>query len=105
MPPEVIAALILQIPLVAVVAWAFTTGKVHSHAELQRREADHQAELKRRSDILGAQISDWRGLHSQERVDRIAADARLTIATSELKEVTARVEELTKEVIRSARTG
>jgi len=103
MPPEVLIGLAVQVPLVAVVAWAFVTGKVHSDAELKRRESDHDAELKRRHETLTGQITDWRLLYNQERSDRIEADRRLTIATSELKEVTTRVEELTKEVIRSGR--
>lgn len=92
LPPDVIVALVLQFPLVAVVAWAFVTGKVHSPAEMARVVKD-----------LMAQIGDWRALYQQERSDRIEADRRLTAATSELKEVTTRVEELTKEVIRGSR--
>lgn len=103
MPPEVIMGLVLQLPLVAVVAWAFLTGKVHSSAELERREREHDAEMRRRGDTMTAQINDWRALYNQERADRIEADRRLTTATGELKEVTARVEELTKEVIRGGR--
>lgn len=104
MPPEVVMALVLQLPLVAVVTWAFLTGKVHSSAELTRREKEHAAELQRRSDSLSMQITDWRTLYNQERADRIEADRRLTTATGELKEVTTRVEELTKEVIRGGRS-
>lgn len=104
-PPSVIVAVVLQLPLVAVVTWAFLTGKVHSNAELERREHEHAAELQRRNDTLMAQINDWRTLHNQERADRIEADRRLTAATGELKEVTGRVEELTKEVIRGSRVG
>lgn len=103
MPAEVIAALVLQLPLVAMVTWAFVTGKVHSGAELKRREVEHDAELRRRSDTLVSQINDWRALYHQERSDRIESDRRLTVATGELKEVTTRVEELTKEVIRGSR--
>ena len=103
MPTEVLVALAVQIPLVAVVAWAFTTGKVHSPAEMKRREEEHAAELVRRSNTLTSQIDDWRGLYLQERKDRIEADRRLSSATAELKEVTTRVEDLTKEVIRSGR--
>src|SRR5688500_748090 len=103
MPPEVIIGVIVQISLVAVVTWAFVSGKVHSDSELKRRETEHDAELRRRNDTLVAQIHDWRGLYAQERTDRIEADKRLTIATGELKEVTACVEDLTKEGIRRAR--
>ena len=103
MPPEILIAIVVQIPLVAVVAWAFTTGKVHSPAEMKRREKEHAAELERRSATLMAQTEDWRRLYAQERADRLEADHRLSTATGELKEVTARVEELTKEVIRSGR--
>lgn len=103
MPAEILIGIAVQIPLVAVVAWAFVSGQVHSDAELKRREKEHQAELQRRHDTLTGQINDWRTLHNQERADRIEADRRLTIATGELKEVTSRVEELTKEVIRGSR--
>src|SRR5688500_10312609 len=103
LPPEVLIGLAVQVPLVAVVTWAFVTGKVHSAAELRRRENEHAAELKRRHDTLTGQINDWRALYNQERADRIEADRRLTTATGELKEVTARVEDLTKEVIRGGR--
>lgn len=101
--PDWALPVILQIPLVAVVAWAFVTGAVHSDNELRRRELEHDAELKRRSDTLNAQIKDWRDLYNQERMDRIAADARLAVAVSEIKDATARVEDLTKEVIRVSR--
>lgn len=104
MQPEIWIAIALQIPLVAVVAWAFTTGRVHSDAELKRREKDHQAELGRRTDTMRAQVEDWRTLYQQERSDRLRSDERLSTATGELKEVTARVEELTKEVIRNGRS-
>ncbi len=50
-----------------------------------------------------SEIASLKALNAQERADRVDADKRLTIATGELKEVTTRVEELTKEVIRSAR--
>ena len=103
MPPEVIMGLVLQLPLVSVVTWAFLTGKVHSPAEMKRREDEHAAEMLRERNALTGQINDWRGLYLQERTDRIEADRRLSTATGELKEVTARVEELTKEVIRSGR--
>ena len=102
--PEWTLPVIMQIPLVAVVAWAFVTGAVHSDNELKRREAEHEAELKRRHDTLSAQIQDWRTLYDQERKDRIAADARLAVAVSEIKDATARIEDLTKEVIRVSRT-
>lgn len=98
--PEWLVPLVLQIPLVAVVAWAFVTGKVHSDAELRRREAEHDAELKRRHDTLTMQINDWRTLYQQERTDRLEADKRLAVAVSEIRDGTARIEELTKEVIR-----
>lgn len=103
MPDEVVLGLVFQMPLVAVVAWAFLTGRVHSPAEMTRREEEHRAELQRRTDTLTAQVSDWRRLYDQERADRIEADRRLTTATGELRDVTGRVEELTKEVIRGGR--
>lgn len=103
MPPEVVMALVLQLPLVAVVTWAFLTGKVHSSSELQRREREHDAELRRRTDTLTVQVNDWRALYTQERSDRIEADRRLTTAISEIKDAAARVEDLTKEVIRGGR--
>lgn len=98
--PDWLVGVVLQIPLVAAVTYAFLRGLVHSHAELERREAEHQAELVRRSTTLAAQIEDWRSLYNQERADRIAADARLAAAVSEIKDAAARVDELTKEVIR-----
>lgn len=91
--PEWVLPTLLQLPLVLAVAWYFDR-------EHRKQEAEHEVELKRRTDTLNAQIEDWRQLHSQERADRIAADARLSVAVSEIKDAAARVEELTKEVIR-----
>jgi hypothetical protein len=101
--PEWVVPILFQIPLVAVVAWAFVTGAVHSDNELKRRESDHDAEMKRRVGSFQEQIADWRTLYQQERVDRLAADARLVIAVAEIKDATDRVEDLTKEVIRVSR--
>lgn len=98
--PDWLVGVVMQIPLVAAVTYAFLRGLVHSHAELERREAEHQAELNRRTDTLSNQINDWRTLYSQERADRIAADTRLAAAVAEIKDAASRVEELTKEVIR-----
>ena len=86
-------ALALQIPLVIAVAWYFDR-------EHRKQQAEHQAELKRRTDTLTSQINDWRTLYSQERADRLAADARLASAVREIKDAADRVDELTKEVIR-----
>jgi len=80
MPDWIPPALLLQLPLVAVVAYAFVSGRVRRAGE----------------------VIDWQTLYQQERSDRIAAEARLAAATSEIKEVVAGVQELTKEVVRNA---
>jgi uncharacterized protein (DUF934 family) len=97
--PDWAIAIAIQIPLVAVVAWAFTNGKVHSHAEIERHEADHRSELA----SLGQQVSDWRALYDQERADRIAVSERLATVIEGIKDIVDGVDELTKEVIRVSR--
>lgn len=80
MPDWVPPALVLQLPLVAVVAYGFISGQVRRAGE----------------------VVDWQKLYHQERADRLAAEARVAIATAEIKEVIAGVAELTKEVVRHA---
>ena len=87
MQPEILFAIAAQIPLVAVVAWAFTTGRVHSDAEVKNWHA---------------RANEWKQLYEQERRDRIDAVVRLSAATASVKEVTAGVEDLTREVIRAS---
>ena len=62
----------------AVVTYGFLTRRVRSRGE----------------------VEDWQKLYHQERTDRIAAEERLASVTVEIREVTAGVAELTKEVIR-----
>jgi len=78
--PEWAVPVLSQLPLVAVVAYGFLTRRVRSAGE----------------------VADWQALYRQERSDRLAAEARLAAATSEIKEVVAGVQELTKEVVRNA---
>jgi len=80
MPDWVPPALVLQLPLVGVVAYAFVSRRVRSSGE----------------------VEDWQKLYQQERADRIAAELRLAAATGEIKDVVAGVAELTKEVVRHA---
>ena len=91
-------------------AYLIITGKLRTEREVKERDkelaevrkARNQREEHMRREMETA-VGSWQHLYQQERTDRLKADDRLTVATSELKEVTARVEELTKEVIRSAR--
>lgn len=78
--PDWLLSLATQIPLVAAVAYGF---------------------LSRRARTAG-EVEDWQKLYHQERADRIAANDRLATAIGEIQEVVRGVEELTKEVIRSA---
>jgi hypothetical protein len=78
--PEWALPVVTQLPLVAVVAYGFLTGRVRRSGE----------------------VDDWQRLYRQEREDRIAAENRLAVATAEIKEVVAGVAELTKEVVRNA---
>ena len=91
--PEWVLPLLIQLPLVAVVAWYF-------RSEHNRQKSEYESELKRRTEALNVQLDDWRKLHAQERIDRLAADARLNTALLEIKDTAARVDDLTKEVIR-----
>ena len=91
--PEWTLPILLQLPLVVGVAFYFDRRE-------KKLQADHQAELKRRTDTLTGQIQDWRTLYSQERSDRISAEQRLAAAVSEIKDAASRIEDLTKEVIR-----
>lgn len=86
------------------------TGKLRTEREIKERDEElalvRQARDKREEHMrreMETAVGSWQHLYQQERSDRLKADDRLTSATSELKEVTARVEELTKEVIRNAR--
>ena len=100
------------LPLVMLVAFGYLiiTGKLRTEREITERDEELAAVRKSRDQReahmrreMETAVGSWQQLYAQERNDRLKADDRLTIATGELKEVTARVEELTKEVIRSAR--
>ena len=99
--PEWGTALALQIPLVAAVTYAFLSGAIHTRAELDRREKEHEAELARRSSTLEARAQDWRDLYEKEREDRIDAAQRLAAATDTIRAVIEKVDDLTREVIRN----
>lgn len=99
--PDWVVGLVVQLPLVSAVTWAFLTGKVHSDAELRRVQDDHQAELKRRTDTLGTQVADWKRLYEQERADRVEANQRLSTAAETIRQVMNNVEDLTREMIRN----
>lgn len=95
--------------MLAAFGYLIITGKLRTEREIKERDVEIAAVRKSRDareehmrrEMVTA-VSSWQALYNQERNDRLKADDRLTTATSELKEVTARVEELTKEVIRSA---
>lgn len=78
--PDWLPPLIAQLPLVAAVAYGFITGRVRRASE----------------------VEDWQKLYTQERLDRAAAEQRLATVTSEITQIVAGVQELTKEVIRNA---
>ena len=83
-------AVALQIPLVAAVTFAFLSGSIHTDAELKRRELDHTKAL-----------TDWKNLYERERTDRMEAAKRLAEGTETIRDVMARVDDLTREVIRN----
>lgn len=87
--------LIVQLPLVAVVAWYFDRRE-------KKLQADHQAELKRRTDTLTTRADDWHSLHDQERDERLEAQRQLVAVTGEVRGVLEALQDLTKEVIRNA---
>ncbi len=87
--PDWAMAVVLQIPLVSVVAWAFVSGKIHTDAELKRRESE---------------IAEWKTLFERERIDRNEAAKRLADGTEAIRDVMDKVEGLTREVIRNGRS-
>lgn len=100
--PEWLGPLVAQLPLVAAVAWAFVTGRVHSKAELERREQEHLDELRRQKIDSDGQVADWKRLYEQERGDRIEAHQKLAAAIDSIGKIVDGVEDLTREVIRNA---
>ena len=91
MPDWAIAALVVQMPLVAVVAWAFLSGAVHTDAEIK-------GALERKDQ----QIAEWKALHEQERRERLEAQRQMAETTDEIRGVLDALNDLTKEVIRGA---
>lgn len=100
----------LPIVMFAGFAYLIIVGKLRTEREIKERDEELAQVRKSRNEReahmrreMETAVGSWQQLYQQERADRLKADDRLTIATGELKEVTARVEELTKEVIRNAR--
>lgn len=100
------------LPLVMLIAFGYLviTGKLRTEREITERDEELAAVRKARDQRedhmrreMETAVGAWQQLYQQERADRLKSDDRLTTATSELKEVTGRVEDLTKEVIRNAR--
>ncbi len=90
--PDWAMGVVLQIPLVSAVAWAFVSGKIHTDAELKRREAENAQAL-----------AEWKTLFERERSDRNEAAKRLAEGTEAIRDVMDKVESLTREVIRNGR--
>ena len=75
MPPEVLLAVVMQMPLVAVVAYGFLSRKVRSSGEIEDLKAAEKAERERV--LVAAEKEQQRLLiqHERELRDREAAVA------------------------------
>lgn len=73
MPPELLTAVVLQLPLVAVVAYGFLSRKVRSSGEIEDVKAAEKAERER---VLEANTKEQQRLlvqHERELRDKEAA--------------------------------
>ncbi len=103
MPPEVLTGLVLQIPLVAVVAWGFLSRKLRTEGEAKDIDRHHratvddlQARHRRENDYLEAR-------RMEERDGRVAAERRVSELTERWDRALDLLAGIERELIRGAR--
>lgn len=100
--PEWVLQVAFQIPMVIGLAWYFDRREQKLKAEQKQMQADHLAELDRRTTTLTARVNEWKDLYDEERRDRIEAQRSLAATTAEVRGVLDALQDLTREVIRNA---
>lgn len=73
MPPELLGALVLQLPLVAVVAYGFLSRRVRSAGEIQDVEKAYAAERERLLAAANQEQARLLSQHERELRDKQAA--------------------------------
>ena len=99
--PEWIIPIIYQVPLAAAVGWMFISGKVHSDAELKRREKEFQEAMRTREAEHLAQIAYIEARRAEERADRLLAEQRIDRLTESAEKSEELMASIEKEIIRN----
>lgn len=101
--PEIIAGLILQLPIVAVITYAFVSGKVRRSGEVTDLEARHEHEVEQLQARHTRELDYLEARRSEEREGRIAAERRVSELTERWDRAIDLLSGVEKELIRSGR--
>ena len=102
MPPEVIAGIALQIPLVGVVAWGFISRKLRTDGEAKDVDAAHRANVKELTERHRREVDYLEERRREEREGRIAAERRVSELTERWDRALDLLAGVEKELIRGA---